>query len=199
MFALILVCFLAPATNGGNLQSMRSIRCDRDIVRLGAPKFEVLAECGRPSSTFLQQKEVLLEEPIDPYRRNIVQIEYWLYNYGPRRFFIVYQFEDGRLTAILEGGYGYDAPTPEFCKVGKDKVRAGDLVPIVEMVCGSPWFEETRYEDRVVVHERTKEERVVTVRVDEWTYNFGSRDFTTTLIFEDGVLVALRQGGYGYD
>lgn len=38
---------------------------------------------------------------------------------------------------------------------------------------------------------------VITVEVERWFYNFGPRNFTRTLHFEDGTLVKIEAGSYG--
>jgi hypothetical protein len=41
-------------------------------------------------------------------------------------------------------------------------------------------------------------ERTVEVLVDDWTYDFGRQRFIEFLHFEDGRLVSINEGGYGY-
>jgi hypothetical protein len=35
------------------------------------------------------------------------------------------------------------------------------------------------------------------VNIEEWVYNFGPSQFMQLLVFEDGLLVAVRDLGYG--
>jgi hypothetical protein len=75
-------------------------------------------------------------------------------------------------------------------------VSTGDLKAQVHLKCGEPalwdqWLEETTVqtgEGADLVHSKT---------VDEWTYDFGSSRFITTLVFHDGQLVSIKSGDYG--
>jgi len=42
-------------------------------------------------------------------------------------------------------------------------------------------------------------ERSYWVDLDEWTYNFGSSRFVQTLVFENGKLISIADGSYGFD
>jgi len=50
--------------------------------------------------------------------------------------------------------------------------------------------EEERYREPLIVEE--------SVVIEEWVYNLGSTRFVRYLTFEDGILVLVEAGGYGY-
>jgi len=68
--------------------------------------------------------------------------------------------------------------------------------------CGRPVLQETREEERVVKvydwQQKVSRERRVTVTIDEWTYNFGPGQFIYVVRFENGKVVDVERGGYGY-
>jgi hypothetical protein len=63
--------------------------------------------------------------------------------------------------------------------------------------CGDPVVRQTRQE---TITERTEPatKRQTTILVDEWTYNTGPDAFMRYLRFENGKLVEIRAGDYGY-
>lgn len=95
----------------------------------------------------------------------------------------------------------------------KDRiVSSGDSRYEVKSVCGDPDDASQRVEYRTVrgrvagpctrsgdkiVCSQTRE-HVVEVVIDEWTYDFGRNRFIQYLTFEQGRLVSVRSGGYGY-
>ncbi|GBC61902.1 DUF2845 domain-containing protein [Desulfonema ishimotonii] len=94
--------------------------------------------------------------------------------------------------------------------IGSNKVKVLDH-------CGEPTWVEERQEERILYNcrrsrryrqyydERAEseyhgypEDCVIHVTIEEWFYNFGSGRFTRTLIFENGKLVDIQTGEYGY-
>ncbi|WPB80776.1 DUF2845 domain-containing protein [Archangium violaceum] len=69
--------------------------------------------------------------------------------------------------------------------------------------CGEPMSKDSHTES---VGEKTRQkgeeiettqERVVYKTIEEWTYNFGPRQFMQVVVFENGRLVDVRSAGYG--
>jgi hypothetical protein len=96
---------------------------------------------------------------------------------------------------------------------GNRLVTLGDSKGEVLHRCGSPSWEDGWYEDRVEalagarpyatkpgdpLGTRIPLYTVLRVWVDEWTYNLGPTQFTRTLRFENGRLVSIETGDYGY-
>jgi hypothetical protein len=79
-------------------------------------------------------------------------------------------------------------------------VLIGDRQFEVLSKCGEPDFARERTEDRFV--RVFREGRFFEIRqdvtVEEWTYNFGPNRFIRILRFENGRLVEIEMGGYGY-
>ena len=96
----------------------------------------------------------------------------------------------------------------------KGIVSQGDRVFDVLMKCGEPTYRSIKYEKRTKrdlyrdlfpprdlrESEKYREPLFVEelVEVEEWVYNFGSLQFVRYLTFENGILVNIELGGYGY-
>jgi uncharacterized protein DUF2845 len=68
--------------------------------------------------------------------------------------------------------------------------------------CGEPAFREAREDVRVRAvggeHGRALATESVTVLVEVWTYDFGPGTFVRHLTFEEGRLLRVDTGSYGY-
>lgn len=93
------------------LVTAQSLRCDGKIIGQGTTRAKVAALCGDPVQT--DQKSVLYQAPGSDSRGNPlvtaveVQVEVWIYNFGPNRLMQRIRFEDGLVVRIESLGYGY--------------------------------------------------------------------------------------------
>ncbi len=194
IFAILsLIFILGPA------QSARGsdFKCDRGIVSVGDRKSEVYFKCGEPEWKNARTEEVVQRLDDGHWVKRYVDIEEWLYNYGPTRFMRILTFQQNRLRDIEMEGYGYGQS--DF-KPGKECMRGiekGDRQPEVIARCGPPSFVEHYDEEHV---KKTDQGRFLSfnVQIDEWTYDFGPDRFLRILKFENGRLVGLEEDGYGY-
>jgi hypothetical protein len=189
----VLSCGLAWAQTAGK----RAFRFNGEIVELGDSKYEVMSKIGEPDGVLRTERELFQELNPRRVQTNYIQHERWLYNFGPRRFYHILSFQDKRLVDIEEGEYGYDASDPENCHVVKSRVRVGDIIPVVIMKCGEPNYTETSYRERYVKYDDYRSERI-TIKIEEWTYNFGPGQPLSLLCFENGVLVSFERGQRGF-
>lgn len=98
-------------------------------------------------------------------------------------------------------------------RCGTRLVHEGDSKAEIIHKCGEPdyvecWEEERIQRDfyipifrpRAWEYDRYREPFLVKehVRIEEWTYNFGSTRFIRYLRFENGILRDISIGGYGY-
>jgi len=99
-------------------------------------------------------------------------------------------------------------------RCGNKLVSIGDRKFEVITKCGEPTYRDVRYEKRVKrdlyrdlfppreprESEQYREPLFVEemVAVEEWVYNFGSLQFVRYLTFENGILVNIETGDYGY-
>ena len=110
-----LILLLLVASN----VSASDFRCGSDIISPGDREFDVLRKCGNPDAVDVRQ-EVLIkrdlgahlflpgeEPPGFLFAKELVTVEEWEYNLGPRRFIRYLTFENSRLIKITTGDYGY--------------------------------------------------------------------------------------------
>ncbi|MBN2468874.1 MAG: DUF2845 domain-containing protein [Deltaproteobacteria bacterium] len=113
-FVLPIVIVLVLAAGGTSF----ALRCKGRLVSEGDTKFDVIVKCGEP--VWVEKRTVTRIEKLHdrPYFHKYyggrsstvvvpVEIEEWMYNFGPRRFIQILRFENGRLVEIETGGYGY--------------------------------------------------------------------------------------------
>jgi hypothetical protein len=90
----------------------QSLRCDGKIISAGASRAEVAALCGEPVQ--VDRKSVYFPiastgHPANPIAGAAVeiQVEVWIYNFGPDRLMQRIRFEDGVVVRIESLRYGY--------------------------------------------------------------------------------------------
>ena len=98
-----------------------AFQCDGKLVSKRNTKFEVLRKCGEPDYIDSWEEERAVQgygrfemprsggipETQVPIVSVIhVQVEKWIYNFGPNRFMQVLRFENGKLVDIATGDYG---------------------------------------------------------------------------------------------
>ena len=101
--------------------------CGGKLVAIGLTKYEILSRCGEPAykdfryETRIKRdfyRDLFLSENLyrfrerEKYREPLfvdeeVLIEEWTYNLGPTRLIRYLSFENGRLTDIFTGDYGF--------------------------------------------------------------------------------------------
>lgn len=102
-----------------------------NLIPVGATRHEVRSRCRAPDDALATIETRLVERtvrrsvarPLDAPRRAIeavevdetitvavdVHVEWWTYDFGPRRFLRVLRFEDGRLVSVVDGPRGSPA------------------------------------------------------------------------------------------
>jgi len=197
---------LAMALAAGPARSDDSLRCDGGLVATGDSALDLLAKCGTPA---LREDRVVERGVVVGVheRRDTTVVERWTYNFGPQSFIQIVTLEGGKVRRIQRGGYGYPperlrprpAAGPSRCE---PDVHVGDTTVDVLAKCGEPALRDRREEERaVIVGASTGEgqvERRVTVGVETWTYDLGPDRFQVIATLEDGKVVAVERGGYGY-
>jgi len=84
-----------------------SMKCGRNLVELGDHKNQVYELCGEPDSIGTRAKVIgtILHHPnrtLDIQQYEEIQVEEWVYNFGPRRFQQYLRFENSRLVEIKD-------------------------------------------------------------------------------------------------
>ena len=119
---------IAAGSSPGQIHAA-SLRCGVRIITEGDYKDRVLAECGAPDQveTWEEEQDYRFQrnpayygiydnydygpsvtEPGKPFRvKKMVVVEVWIYNHGPTRFTDHLRLENGIVTEIISGDYGY--------------------------------------------------------------------------------------------
>jgi hypothetical protein len=89
-----------------------ALRCGNRLVDVGDGQATVLRKCGEPATREWRviYRPQLVSDPVTGFPRTEyvpVEIEVWLYNFGPQRFMQELSFEAGRLITIEPLEYGY--------------------------------------------------------------------------------------------
>lgn len=79
------------------------LRCDSGLIMLGESKIEVLSKCGEPAGKDISERRV----PGSFRPPSYITIEEWTYNFGPRDFIHVLEFQGTTLKAIRRGARGF--------------------------------------------------------------------------------------------
>ena len=117
IFCLLMTVLLLTAGPGW---AASDFRCGSKIIPIGERKGDVLRKCGEPLNVTtwveVRTRREFGSGVLDPdpgFRRfplfveELVTIEEWEYNFGSNQFIRYLRFENGRLTRITEGDYGY--------------------------------------------------------------------------------------------
>ena len=187
-----------------------AFRCDGKIVSIEDRTFEVRMKCGEPtlSDRWTQDHvNTVFNRETERYEdiKTSVIREEWMYNFGPDRFLQFLTFENDRLIHVETGKYGYAEALPrksveEGCA---EEGSIGNRKLDILANCGEPASEISWTEERVqavyMQDEKKYYESKVSVKIDEWTFNFGPNRLIYIFRFEDGRLVDIKTGGYGYE
>jgi hypothetical protein len=98
-------------------QADGSFRCKTRLVSTGAAAYEVRSICGTPDDTQARTEVRTVRRAVSvPCATGIcssfvedsytVNVEDWIYDFGPQRFIQFLTFEQGKLIQIRSGGYG---------------------------------------------------------------------------------------------
>ncbi|HET7825700.1 MAG TPA: DUF2845 domain-containing protein, partial [Anaeromyxobacter sp.] len=189
-----------------------SLSCDGGIVSAGDSKLDLVGKCGWPTL----QEDQLVERSASVLERRgfpsasrgvVARVERWTYDFGRSRFIQIAELEGGKVVRTERGGYGYGTasavarpPIPR-ARCAQPVFHEGETSYEVLARCGDPAFREAAEElrTRAVMgeHGRVLTESV-SVLVEVWTYDFGPAAFVRHLTFEDGRLLRVDTGSYGY-
>jgi hypothetical protein len=94
------------------IPSADALRCGTRLVDVGEGQAAVLRNCGEPATRERRviSRAQLVYDPVTGFPRTEyvpIEIDVWLYNFGPQRFMQELSFEAGRLIAIEPLEYGF--------------------------------------------------------------------------------------------
>jgi hypothetical protein len=90
--------------------AIRAVRCDPATIDEGDTKLELLATCGEPTvrDAWEETRGTASAAGGSAAAASVtVTVELWTYDLGPSRFIRHFRIENGRVTAVETGGYGY--------------------------------------------------------------------------------------------
>jgi len=170
--------------------------CGNKLVSEGDSAAEILLKCGEPTRKEVHHEKIIYGKHSDSEHRVTVNVEQWIYNFGPLKWLYSLTLRNGKLVSIDTLGYGYrESDAGSTCDKGR-ALHVGDTIAEVVQKCGEPLYKDIR-EDEVRQAIGTDTEHRVTVVIEEWTYNFGSLAWIYLLRFENGKLVDIETRGYG--
>jgi hypothetical protein len=189
-----------------------SIRCEGGIVSEGDARIDLLGKCGEPA---LLERRVESRTAAAGTRaagalRSVgAVVEEWTYDFGPRSFVQVVTLVNGRVRSVERLSYGHAGdgrPAP----VRLPRATCGDLAGIGEgdgkldvlARCGEPALRDA-WEETRTVYARDRKQGVAasesaTVQLETWTYDLGRNRFVQFVTFENGRVIRIRSGSYGY-
>jgi hypothetical protein len=80
--------------------------CGDHIISHGESEAEVLAKCGDPFYRTSHAEEIWEPMGASGFRKVMVTVEEWTYNFGPQRLMRIITFRNGRVTNVRTDGYG---------------------------------------------------------------------------------------------
>ena len=169
------------------------LACDGGAVDVAASKYEVRTRCGEPLLEDAN-RVTRVTEGDDAVLQEFVDVEDWLYDFGPDRLVMVLTFEKDALVGMRTLGYGRArTEPPDLRKV----VEKGVPAVWVLFLYGPPSDKEERIETTVL---STKDGGAFPkqVSVSTWTYNRGPDRFMKILHFVEGRLSHVEQGPRGF-
>jgi hypothetical protein len=109
-----------------------------------------------------------------------------------------------RVSLLLAAVLWFAAEPAWALRCGRLLVLQGDRKAQVWKKCGEPDFTDRRVEYRLarlrgsgLNRPGLDYEEMIPIVIDEWTYNFGPRQFMQLLVFENGRLVRIQNLEYG--
>jgi hypothetical protein len=86
-------------------------QCDPGTLHAGDAKLDVLARCGEPAMVDAWDEERGVVSTLEPGwsagGSATIRVEVWTYDLGPNQFVRFIRMENGRVTEVLTGTYGY--------------------------------------------------------------------------------------------
>jgi hypothetical protein len=176
-----------------------SVECSRGTVFIDDSRADVLRKCSEPAWTESHQEEKVERLDSATKLKQFINVEEWTYNFGPSRFMRIITLENGKVTNIRTGDYGYikDEKPPQ--SGFSDRILSiGESTGEVIAKWGEPTWRDTRQEElKEQLPDKTF--RMITITIDEWTYNLGPSRFMRILTFKNGKLTDIKTGDYGYN
>lgn len=191
-----------------------SLRCSGGIVSVGDGRLDLLAKCGPPAlrDSRVDDRWVVAAVPggagqAATGRKVSVVVDEWSYDFGTRAFTYVVRLENGRIVDFVRGNYGHSQEPPPGrvlparARCDENAIHEGDTKLDVVSRCGEPAVVDAWDEAGGVLVRDGKGFAAgsgSTLRVERWTYDLGRNRLLRIVRFEDGRVVKVGTGSYGY-
>lgn len=169
-----------------------ALRCPDGLVENGDLAIEVVDACGEPD--FIDRRQA---HGIEPYS-TVPGEEQWTYNFGPHQLLFTLLLRAGRVQAITSHGYGFNPPLALECQ--PQAIEAGMSKYALLARCGQPAQRSAAFVLRPLqLGGYYAQDTLVRVYREVWIYNFGGSRLLRQVTLEDGQVVDVDTGGYGFD
>lgn len=190
-----------------------SLRCGTGIVQVGDSKLDLSARCGRPAlvDQRVEERAAFGADGRPAPGRLSVTVEQWTFDFGPQEFIQLVTLEGGKIVRIERGGYGHagapvaegEARKPPRARCDASALRVGDTKLDLLAKCGEPATSAAAVETRTLnaaggARRAGQSAAVTTVEIETWTYDFGPQEFVHSAVLENGKVVRVDRGSYGY-
>ncbi|MCM2334913.1 MAG: DUF2845 domain-containing protein [Anaeromyxobacteraceae bacterium] len=105
-----------PAGPGDQAPGIPRARCGMLAFRVGEAAYDLLARCGEPALREVEVVTRTVRRASGPGTLEATsvsrQVERWTYDLGPRSLVQLVTVDDGRVTRVGAGGYGYSRDEP---------------------------------------------------------------------------------------
>jgi hypothetical protein len=176
LLALPFLGLPAPAAAG--------LRCSGGLVRSGDRMFEVRQACGEPDVSVVLHSTYTVRRGYVPDRHE------WQYNFGPHRLTRFLRFQNGRLTHVRTGPYGFHSLDGN-CRPN-DLDRGLSLLELLAR-CGQPMTVETRVTNRRYEVSPGGTVFPIGIPAEDWIYDFGGNHFIRIATVINGRVVKVER------
>ncbi len=181
---------------GWSLPSQASLRCGNALITQQDTALDVLKNCGQPA--YRSRRYVP--------GTTIADSEIWYYNPGPSRLIQVVTLRQGRVRYVETAGRGFrntGGCAPQSIETGWSDFELLSR-------CGEPdltaafWGRPLYYQRSPSITSPGLRQRHFshslneTVWVEEWQYNFGTNQLIRLVRIENGKVIDIETGGYGF-
>ncbi len=178
-----------------------ALRCGTHLIDRGDTQAEVRARCGDPVDVAVRvdQRTIHQAQFGAIFSRSVTStIETWTLNFGPQRFMVRIEFQDGVVNTVETLGRGFP---PDQLGTRAYDVRLGHSPSRVRATWGEPTEQNSRVVQTgvtVAPVEGVVQTAQRAVQVETWVYNFGPLRFMRRVTFEDGRVVRIETLGRGF-
>jgi hypothetical protein len=169
-----------------------SLRCNGRLLKTGDRMYEVRKACGEPDVRVPLYPVYTLEFGVVPLH------EEWQYNFGPQRLLHFVRFQNGRLTVVHTGPYGF-REVDNNTRCNPYELQQGLSTLELLARCGEPAVIERRIAQHSYRLGKAGPFYPAGTPVEDWIYDFGSKYFDRIVTVIDGRVLRVESNARGGD